>query len=381
MKLSAKLSVNGPMNTPATLLLSSSDVSRCLDLGTAIECVKAAFRAQAAGRTVMPAKITLDLGELGDWPHLGGSYNAMPAYVDMENLGTFAGVKWISGYEDNVKRGLPFLMSLIILNDPSTGFPLCIMDGTLITEYRTGAAAAIAAWELASKGLPMGLTASTADPSVPVSVPVKEQERLNEQERFAVTLVGAGAQGKSALRSMAALGILGDVSVVDIREDRARSLAEYVRNELGCNATASGLDGVEAAVRRADVIVTATTANEPLVHAEWTKPGNLVIALGSYLEVDERCVTESDAIVVDHEEQVTHRGTLVPYFKSGVLSRDRIRGEISRILAGETAGRRSPEERILAVLIGMAIEDIAVAGLVYRNALKLGVGTRYDLIS
>lgn len=369
------MSTNNTGNALETLLLSSSEVSRCLDVKAAVRYVEAAFMAQAVGRTVMPAKITLDLGELGDWPHLGGSYNAMPAYVDMENLGTFAGVKWIGGYEDNAKRGLPFLMSLIILNDPASGFPLCVMDGTLITEYRTGAAAAIAARELLAP-----VEAETSERSAPTcrgggfsgggfpSPP-------------SVALIGAGAQGRSALRSMAALGILGGVSVVDLREDRARSLAEYVRNDLGCRASASGLCGIEAAVRRADVIITATTANEPLVRGEWLKAGSLVIALGSYLEVDEQCVTGTDAIVVDHEEQVTHRGTLVPYFNSGVLTRDRIRGDISRVLAGEIVGRRSREERILAVLIGMAIEDMAVAGLVYRKALEMGIGNRHDFMS
>jgi alanine dehydrogenase len=322
-----------------TLLLSADAIASCLTMEDVIADVELAFRAHGLGKVAMPAKISLNMSAFG----LTGWINAMPAYVADAGM---CGIKWAGGFVDNSPRhGLPYVMATMILNDPETGLPLAVMDGTVVTNLRTGAVAAVAAKFLARD----------AGPST-------------------VAILGAGTQGRTSLLALSTLRALAEVRVLDVRPQAA----EAFRNEMAPRVAAPiriCATGDEA-VAGADVIVTATTANTPLFSAGAAMPGAFVASLGSYAELDPDLVT-SAKIVVDSLDQNLHRGELVPLLESGRLRERDVYAELGDIVAGKRPGRASREERIVGCLIGMASEDIAVAATAYRRAAERGLGQRF----
>ena len=152
------------------MLVSQQEIIKKLDIKKTIDIVENVYRAHGNKQVLMPSKITLDLGESNDWPPYGGSYNAMPAYLGGEF--DISGMKWVWGFNDNPKKGLPYIGGTILVNDPRTGEQLAIMDGSYITDIRTGAATGIAAKFLARK------------------------------DSKVVGIIGAGVQGRMNLRAV-----------------------------------------------------------------------------------------------------------------------------------------------------------------------------------
>ena len=134
------MAIKGPA-TPQTLLLGRHEIEELLSMGEALRVVENALKLKAQGKAIMPCKLYLDL------PEYHGDFRAMPAYIDGS-----AGMKWVGVYPDNRKYNLPAVMAMIILCDPNTSYPLAVMDGTYITNIRTGATGGIAVKYLARKG-------------------------------------------------------------------------------------------------------------------------------------------------------------------------------------------------------------------------------------
>jgi len=319
-----------------TLLLSREDVEKCTNVTECVTIVDSVFKAWGEGGVINPAKITLDLRSTG----IDAWSNAMPAYIEMFDA---AGIKWAGGYLHNPSvYGLPYVMATIILQDPRTGVPLSVMDGTYITNLRTGASAAVAAKYLARK------------------------------EPATVAIVGAGAQGESSLEALATVCKVKSARVFDI--DPAKS-ARYVSNigkKLGIEVEACS--SAEEAVNGADVIVTATTSSQPIVMNEWVKEGAIAISLGSFQEFESEFILASDKIYVDSWDQCSHRGELHTVVEKGLISRNNISGEIGEVVAGKIGGREHDWERILVVPIGLGAHDIAVAKHVFLKAREMELG-------
>jgi alanine dehydrogenase len=325
-----------------TLLLSARDVQRCVGIGEALETTEASLRDHANGKVVLPTKVTLDMSGLGipNW------INAMPAYVAGSKM---AGLKWIGGFaRDASAERLPFILGLVVLTDPHTGVPAAIMDGAYITTLRTGAAAAIAAKYLARK-----------DASI-------------------VALLGAGVQGRSALLALSRLFRLTEVRIADITEAARVHLAAEMEKALGIRMLAT--DNCRKAVGEADIVVTATTADAPLVDDAWIGAGALVVSLGSYQELDTELVLRADKLVVDHREQSRHRGQLVKMYEAGLIDDEAVFAQLGEIVAGQKPGREDESERIVACLTGMALEDIALAAKAYARAKELGLGVGFNFL-
>ena len=124
-------------------MISLEQVREVLTMKKSIDIVEKVYEAHGNGHVLMPAKITLDTGESNDWPPYGGSYNAMPAYIG-EDV-DISGVKWVWGFNDNRAKGIPYIGGVIILNEARTGEVLAVMDGSYITDVRTGASAGVTA--------------------------------------------------------------------------------------------------------------------------------------------------------------------------------------------------------------------------------------------
>jgi len=214
-----------------TLILTKSEIMRLLTMKEALRAVEEAFRYYGMGRVQMPAKIYLHLDRYS------GDFRAMPAYIEGVEA---AGLKWVNVHPGNRRFGLPAVMAIIILSDPKTGFPLCIMDGTRITNLRTGAAGGVAAKYLARPGSSV------------------------------VSLVGCGAQGRAQLE---ALDELFDIKSVNVWGNEAGSAKRFLNDmkHLGLKMRISG--DIPGCVKDADIIVTTTPARKPIVRSGWVKKG------------------------------------------------------------------------------------------------------------
>jgi ornithine cyclodeaminase/alanine dehydrogenase-like protein (mu-crystallin family) len=323
---------------PGTVLLSASDVTQCVSFGEVIRIVEEVFRAHGLGRVSMPPKVALDVARFGNpnWFH------AMLSYAPDVDA---CGIKWAGGALDNPTRGLPYIVSTLVLSDPATAATLAVMDGTALTAMRTGAAAAVAVRHLAVPG------------------PLR------------IAIIGAGSLGRSCILAIREVRELQAIHVFDAAPGAAQRLAEAAPQEVSIATSAA------AAVENADVVVTATTAYTPLFPAAATKPGVLVVALGSNSELDDELVLSADKLVVDSVEQNVARGQFGPLILAGTLRRERLHAELGDIVAGKKTGRGSRSERIIAGLIGMSTEDIAVAAHVWKAASRLGIGERFSFLA
>jgi ornithine cyclodeaminase len=273
----------------------------------------------------------------------------MPAYV---GGGYHAfGIKWIAGFPGNPARfGLPRGTGLTILNDADNGLPLAVMDCTLLSALRTGAVTGVGARALA------------------------------RPDSSSAAMIGAGVQARTQLEALKeVLPKLKEVRAYDVRREAAEAFAAEARERHGLEARA--VDGAEKAVRGADVVVTVTVADEPIVKNAWMAPGSFFSAVGSYQEEEFEVVSRSDLVVVDGLEHVLHRETpvIALMIQQGLLARERVL-ELGAILCGEKPGRKDARQRVFFSPIGMAVEDICLSYRVFRLAEQKGIGTRLKLL-
>lgn len=325
------------------LYLSQEDVIAAggLDMKMAIKAVERAFKLLNERHVKIPNKIVM---ELPPGERERGRMNALAAYVggDWE----VAGIKWIPSFPKNpYKHDLPRANALIILNDTQTGMPLAVMDGTLLSAMRTGAVGGIGAKYLA-----------------------REDSEI-------VGFIGTGVQART--QAMAFKEVLPNLKEIrgynPIKEKLLRDMEE-IKELTGIDTTTTA--SPKNAVEKADVIMTATTANEPIVKNAWVKKGSLFVHIGSYVEEEYMVVQRSDKIVVDDWEIVKHRKTpiLARMYNEGFIKDKDIYANLDEIVAGKKLGRENDNERIFFAPIGMPHEDIAIASMIYERAKKEGVG-------
>jgi 2,3-diaminopropionate biosynthesis protein SbnB len=326
------------------LYLTEADVRATgVDMAMVMDAVEDSFRLHYQGKTNLPHKTVLDMGE-----RERGRGNAMPAYVGGEY--DVFGIKWIAGFPRNpALHGLPRATGFFILNDSSTGVPLAIMDCTLLSAMRTGAVTGVGAKYLA------------------------------RPDSESVAMIGAGVQARTQLEALkVALPGLREVRAFDIQRETAEAYAAEMGEMLSLDVSA--VDSAEAAVRDADVVVTVTVADEPIVKEAWMKAGSFFSAVGSYQEEEFAVVENSDKVVVDGLEHVLHRETpvIALMVAQGTIQEDEIL-ELSAIVGGEAPGRETPGERIFFSPIGMGTHDVCACNNVYRLAVEKGIGTKLGL--
>lgn len=323
-----------------TVILSDQDVTALLPHDEVLGMVDTVFQEWGRGNVVMPPKVNLDMSRSG---HDSWS-NAMPAYLTSCNVG---GLKWVGGYGGNPARGMPYIMGIVLLTDPESGQTLALMDGIYISDWRTGASAAIAAKYLAREG-----TAKIA-------------------------LIGAGAQNRTAAVCLHQVLPAASLVVADISAERRVAFCSEMAQKYGM--AVADAPTVETAVAGADVVVLLTTAHEPFLKAELISPGCLTLGMGSYQQTEDTLILQSDKLVVDCWGQAAHRGELLPLVERGRITSADIAAELGDVAAGTKPGRTDPRERIMAVLVGLGAHDVYIAGQVYQRALAAGRGRRVCL--
>lgn len=329
--------------------LDQEDVIRAgaLDMARAIERVELALSLLEAGDCVDPAKSVLRWSEDPEMESVHGRLNFLSAYVggSIDSVG----MKWIGSFPSNRDRGIPRATALIVLNDPNTGLPIALMEGSVISAVRTGAMTGVAAKYLA------------------------------RPDTSSVGLIGTGVQSRTQLLALCA--VLDGISEVKVynrtRETAIRFVAEMAPT-TGKNITI--VDSAEEAVRGLDLALVATTAHQPLMMGEWLAPGMLSIQIAGN-ECDFEVIRRADKIVCDQWETVKHRGITTPAIinTQGLLDDSQIHADLGEIVTAKKAGRESPDELIHFAGIGLGINDIAVASMVLDNATKMGLGRTLTL--
>jgi len=319
-----------------TLILTNRQVQNLIDMPQVLTAVKSAFVLYGKNAVQMPAKIYLHLDKYN------GDFRAMPAYIEgMEACG----IKWVNVHSKNKRFGLPAVMAIIVLSDPKTGFPLAIMDGTYITNLRTGAAGAIAAKCLARKNSSV------------------------------VGLVGCGAQARTQLL---ALRELFKIKLVRVWGNEPGCVRSFLRDTRHFGIKTEMADNVYKCVKEADIVVTTTPARRPIVKSEWIRRGTHINAIGADARGKEElqpALLKRAKIVVDDWQQASHSGEInVPVSRRMITKKD-IYATLSEVLIGKKNCRVSRDEITIFDSTGLAIQDIAVANLVYKLACKKGVGS------
>jgi ornithine cyclodeaminase/alanine dehydrogenase len=315
-----------------TLVLSGKDLEKILTMELAIPAVERAFAAHGRGETVMPPKLYLPLEKYS------GDFRAMPSL-----LGDAAGVKWVNMHPENPRRfRLPAVMGVFILSDPETAFPLAVMDGTRLTAFRTGAAAAVASKYLA-----------VPKPST-------------------VGFVGCGTQARSILAAHRAL--YGSFRA--IMADADPGAAEKFAREGG---------GFTASIDQAgscDIICTTTPSRSPVLYRSYVGISTHINAMGADApgkqELDPRLLQEA-TVVLDDLAQATESGEVNVPLHAGTYRREQIFGTLGEIVAGMKRGRVGTEITIFDST-GLAIQDLALARVVFDEARRRGLGLEIDLV-
>jgi N-[(2S)-2-amino-2-carboxyethyl]-L-glutamate dehydrogenase len=330
------------------LYLSQEDVIAAggLDMAETIKAIEASFRLHASGNTILPPKPVLRWGG-PESEETTGRIMAMPAYLGGDLR--VAGIKWIPSKPSNpVRHGLPRANALIILNDMETLLPLAVMDGTVVSAMRTGAASGVAARVLARR------------------------------DAAVLGMVGAGVQMHTQAKAMrCVLPGLHDGRVFDLDARRAacfaREMSGLLQMDIHPVATAA------EACRGADVFVTATMSSYAYVEADWYKRGALHCEV-SFWDTPAQVLATLDRVVCDDYDQVAHHGVDVSFraVRDGFVSREKVTN-LGDILIGRAPGREGDHEKILFNPIGLGIHDIAEAYRVYRAALERGIGRKLPL--
>jgi len=321
------------------LYLSEEEIKKCINIKEAINAVEEGIKALARNEAVQPPKVYMNVKE-----EPVSFIKPMAAYVK----GQYPCVKIFTFFPENPhKYDLPTLTALITLHNDETGLPVAILAGTYITLIRTAATTAVAAKYLAKK------------------------------DSKIVTLIGAGAVNEQTAYCLNEIFKIEEFRLVDkFKESRAEPLGQKLKEKLSIETKAYSSEETKVAVSEADVVVTATTANAPLVKRKWLEPGMFLAKVGSFQEIDFDIIKSVDKVVVDWWEYVSTRVPEIRTFvEKGELSRESVYAELHEVVGGLKKGRETGNERIVFISIGMGVEDSAVANLVYKRALEQKLGT------
>lgn len=316
-------------------------------MSLAIEVMESVFSLHQKEDYVLPNKSVLRWGDI-DSETTRGRVNSMPASIGGEFQSV--GIKWISSSPTNPdKYGLPRASGIIILNDYENLFPKAIMDGMLLSAMRTGANSGVAAKYLA-----------------------REDSKV-------LGLIGAGAQNKTQLMAMkSVLKNLTEVKINDLNKERAHLFAEEMNEKV--NLPIKVVDTAEEAVRGSDVFITATVSKTPIVKYEWIDKGSLYLHVGSH-ECEYEVIEKADKIVVDDWEELKHRGveTISLMYAEGEFNESRIDAQLGEIVNNIRHGRINNDEFIYFNSVGMGIQDVALASIVYEKAVEKKIGKQLNM--
>ena len=315
-----------------TYIITQEEIKKVLTIDDAIKAVEKAFGEYALGNAQMPPKSYLSFPK--------GDLRSMPAYLAYNNI---AGIKSVNVHPFNKK--LPTVMAIILLVDPSNGYPLAVLDGTYITNMRTGAAGAVAA------------------------------KYLSRKDAKVAGFIGTGKQARTQLAGLLEVRLLKEIKAYDINKEKLAAFCEEASKKYSIQSRATSIE--EAT--NSDIVVTTTPVREPIVKADWIKEGCHINAIGADAagkQELESSILKKAKIVIDNWEQASHSGEINVAFSQGgiinkgIIKKEDIYAELGEIVAGKKPGRQNDKEITIFDSTGLAIQDISTAFFVYNKLDK-----------
>jgi ornithine cyclodeaminase/alanine dehydrogenase-like protein (mu-crystallin family) len=336
------------LGTVAFLYLDQEAVlaAGVLDMRRAMKVVEEAQARFAKGEVREPQKIVLRNADTAE-SEQQGRFNGLAASI-RSSVPPAIGMKWIASYPANRQMGRPRASGLIILNCPQTGVPVAVMEGGLISAMRTGAVTGLGVRYLAPK-----------------------QPRK-------IGIVGAGLQSRIQILGLyTELPDVEEIALFGRQVPMAEAVADDCRRRWA--APVRAVQSIEEALRDADVALTVTTAQEPLIRAQHIKPGALTVQLAGH-ECEFGVILQCKKIVADDWETVKQRGIMTPAImhRQGLLRDEDVQANLGELILGTKTGRES-DERIHFCHMGMGINDVALAWAVYENARERNLGMSLPL--
>jgi ornithine cyclodeaminase/alanine dehydrogenase-like protein (mu-crystallin family) len=316
--------------------LSETDVRSLLSMAELIETMQSALAAFSGGRAKQPVRTVIEAS--------GGVFASMPALLTAPPA---MGAKLVTVFHGNTSKGLTTHLATIVLLNAATGELLAVMDGRFITEVRTAAVSAVAVRYLAGK------------------------------RASVLAIVGSGVQARSHLE---ALSMVRDFTEIRCWSPTASNLEKLVSESARFPVRAA--EHAESAVRGADVIVLVTASAGPVIEDAWVKPGACVISVGacrpSEREMDPALLARARLIVDSRAAALRESGDIVQCLREGRFAEGHIAAELGEVVANPRLGRTSENEVTIFKSLGLAVEDVAAADLVYRRAQQAGRGAAID---
>jgi ornithine cyclodeaminase/alanine dehydrogenase-like protein (mu-crystallin family) len=327
--------------------LSDTEVLELLPMKDCIAVMREALLALAAGKVHQPLRTIIRP------PDAQGVMGLMPAYMSggmsegSSDYQAAFGLKAICVFPGNPAKGMDAHQGAVLLFSAETGELLAMMNASAITAIRTAAVSGVATDLLAQPGAGN------------------------------LAIIGSGVQARSHLRAMSEVRSVKRCRIASRHFQNAQRFVEELRQEF--SFALEPVETIEAALDAADLIVTATTAVEPIVRREWIAAGAHLNVVGSSTpkarEVDSETMAAASLFVDRRESTINEAGDYLLAARDGVIGPDHIRGEVGQVLNRTKPGRTSTEEITLFKSLGIAIEDVFAAEYLYRKAQERNVGT------
>ncbi|HLN83350.1 MAG TPA: ornithine cyclodeaminase family protein, partial [Candidatus Binatia bacterium] len=291
---------------------------------------------------VMPVRLVVPL------PAIQGRITSMPGFLTDDKA---LGMKVVTYFQQNPARDLPAILATIMLFSADTGKIIAIMDGSYVTAIRTACASAMATKVLANP------------------------------ESKVVGILGAGVQARAHIEALTRVRNIGAFKIYSPSGVSAAKLQEEMRGRI--DSAIEVVSSAEQAVRDADLVVTVTTAKEPIIKADWLKPGTHINAVGSHRpdlrELDGATLARAKVVVDSRAAIMAECGDILLAIDERSIAPSVVHAEIGEVLAGTKPGRTDESEITLYKSVGIAVQDVAAAHLVYHKALKQRVGTTVQI--
>ena len=324
------------------LVLSEKQVQSLIDIQELIAALEQAHIQYSTGKAVVPVRLVVPL------PQIRGRITSMPGYLNADKV---LGMKVVTYFQDNPRQNLPAILGTVMLFSAESGKIIAVMDGSSITAIRTACASAMATKALANAEAPV------------------------------LGILGAGVQARAHIRALCPVRKISKIKLYSPSGKSGAAVKKDLESEVG--AAVEIARSAEEAVRDSDLIVTATTSNTPVLSREWLKPGAHINAVGSHRpdqrEIDGPTVALAKVVVDSREAVMAECGDILLAIKEQSITESHIHGEIGDVLAGTKPARTSSDEITLYKSVGIAIQDVATANLVYHKARQQKVGTDVDL--
>lgn len=323
--------------------LSAKDIQQTFTMSDAIKADKEALSLYSSGRADIPLRTNIDI------PEHNGQSLYMPGY--MSGASPALGIKLVSVYPDNIAKHLPSVPATMVTLDAKTGIVNAILDGTYLTQLRTGAVQGAATDLLAKKNAKTAL------------------------------LIGTGGQGMAQLEAMLTVRHLTIVYVSDLDKKRAQDFCDEAKAKFGYTFKTKFqvVDSADDVVPFVDIITTVTTSRRPTFNGSLVKPGAHINGVGAYTpemaELPAEALVKADRIIFDTMDGVSaEAGDMIQPLKRGIIEKDKFNGELGQVINGRIEGRTEENQITVFKTVGTAALDVIVADRIVKAAEKDEIG-------